>query len=333
MSETVLNATTGRATGSSSARRLRSEGRVPGVVYGLGMDPLSISVDRRELRAAVSGSAGLNTILDLTIDGEMYPSIIKDVQRHPVRLNIEHLDFIQVDLNAQIIVNVPIRLTGTAKEVNDNSGLIDQIMSDLEVSTTPRNIPDEIVVDVSDMDMDSTITVADLTLPAGVVATADPESAVVTVSIMRTPVLDEEAAEAEAAAAEAAEGEARRGWRRRRRRRRRRRASEPTERTARSDARCASDRAVFGPVSADGAVRPRGQRCTVRLARRRARESGREVRRTPATTSARTRSVSSPNAATSTSRAGATTRCWPRRAFPAPAEPTSAPRWRSPSPT
>ena len=120
--------------------------------------------------------------------GEMYPSIIKDAQRHPVRLNIEHLDFIQVDLNAQIIVNVPINLTGEAKEVNDNNGLIDQIMTEVEVSTTPRNIPDEIIFDVSEMDMDSTITVADLAIPAGVTATSDPESArVITVSIMRTP--------------------------------------------------------------------------------------------------------------------------------------------------
>lgn len=207
MSETILNATTGRATGSSATRRLRAQEQIPAVVYGLGMDPLSVSVDRRELRQAVSGAAGLNTILDLTIDGTMYPSIIKEVQRHPVRLNITHLDFIQVDLNAEIVVSVPINLTGDAAEVNNNNGLVDQIMTELEVSTTPRNIPDEVVFDVSDMDMDSTITVADLTLPSGVTATAVPDAAVVTVSIMRTPVLDEEAAEAEAAAAEAAEGE------------------------------------------------------------------------------------------------------------------------------
>ena len=90
MTETILNATTGRGTGSASARRLRSNGQIPAVIYGQGMEPLSIAIDRRELRAAVSGSAGLNTILDVTIDGEMYPSIIKDVQRHPVRMNIEH---------------------------------------------------------------------------------------------------------------------------------------------------------------------------------------------------------------------------------------------------
>ncbi len=207
MTETILHAETGRATGSSSARRLRREGRIPGVVYGLGMEPTSLSVDRRELRIAVSGSAGLNTILDLTVDGNVYPSIIKDVQRHPVRLNIEHLDFIQVDLNAEIVVTVPVHIQGESKEVNDNNGLIDQIMTEVEISTTPRNIPDEIIVDVTEMTMDSTITVADLSVPAGVALTTDPESAVVTVSIMRTPVLDEEAAAAEAAAAEGEEGE------------------------------------------------------------------------------------------------------------------------------
>ncbi len=206
MSETILNATTGRELGSSATRRLRTEDKIPAVVYGMGMDPLSVAVDRRELRVALSGSAGLNTILDLTIDGTMYPSIIKEVQRHPVRLNITHLDFIQVDLNAQIVVSVPITLTGESSEVNNNNGLIDQILTELEVSTTPRNIPDEIVFDVSEMDMDSTITVADLSVPAGVTATTDPEAAVVTVSIMRTPVLDEEAAEAEAAAEAAEEG-------------------------------------------------------------------------------------------------------------------------------
>ena len=207
MSETILNATTGRELGSSATRRLRAQEQIPAVVYGLGMDPLSVSVDRRELRQAVSGGSGLNTILDLTIDGTMYPSIIKDVQRHPVRLNITHLDFIQVDLNAEIVVSIPIQLTGESDEVNNNNGLIDQIMTELEVSTTPRNIPEEVIVDVSSMDMDSTIHVEDLDLPAGVTATADPERTVVAVSIMRTPVLDEEAAEAEAAALEAAEGE------------------------------------------------------------------------------------------------------------------------------
>lgn len=203
MSETVLLAESGRTTGSAPARRLRAEDRIPGVVYGHGMDPVSISVARRDLRQALSGAAGMNTILDLTVDGEVYPSLVKDIQRHPVRRNVQHIDFIQVNLNEEVTVAVPVRLEGEAKAVESEGGLVDLTMNELEVITTPRNIPDEVVVDISAMDMDSTIRIADIALPAGVVAAADPEFPVVTVLTMRTPVLDaEEAAAEEAAAAE-----------------------------------------------------------------------------------------------------------------------------------
>jgi large subunit ribosomal protein L25 len=207
MSETVLLAESGRTTGSASARRLRTEDRIPGVVYGHGMDPLSVSVVRRDLRIALSGAAGLNTILDLTVDGEVYPTLVKDIQRHPVKRNVQHIDFIQVNLNEEVTVAVPVRLVGEAKDVEAEGGLVDLTMNELEVVTTPRNIPDEIVIDVSDMDMDSTIRVSDIPLPAGVTAAADPEFPVVTILTMRTPVLDAEEAAAEAAAAEGEEGD------------------------------------------------------------------------------------------------------------------------------
>ena len=210
MSETVLTAEIGRRAGSSDARRLRADGKIPAVVYGHGMDPLSVSVDRRELRQALSGAAGMNTILDLTVDGTVYPSLIKDIQRHPVKRSVQHIDFIQVNLNEEIVVSIPITLEGEAKDVSANGGLVDLTMQELEVRTTPRNIPDGITIDVSDMDMDSVIRVEDLPLPSGVTAEADPDAPVVTVLTMRTPVLDaeEEAlAEAAAEAAEGAEGE------------------------------------------------------------------------------------------------------------------------------
>jgi large subunit ribosomal protein L25 len=204
MSETVLIAEAGRTTGSSESRRLRTADRIPGVVYGHGMDPLSVSVARRDLRVALSGAAGMNTILDLAVGGEVYPTLVKAIQRHPVKRNVQHIDFIQVDLNEEVTVNVPVRLEGEAKAVETGGGLVDVTMNVIEVKTTPRNIPDEIVVDISAMDMDTTIRVSDIVLPAGVTATADPEYPVVTVLTMRTPVLD---AEAEAAAAAAAEAE------------------------------------------------------------------------------------------------------------------------------
>ena len=202
MSDTVLVAETGRATGSANSRRLRADDSIPAVVYGQGMAPLSIAVARRDLRAALSGTAGLNTILDLTIDGTVYPAIVKDMQRHPVRRTVQHVDFIQINLDENIIVSVPVRLVGEAKDVINNNGLVDAAMDTIEVSTTPRTIPDEIVIDVSEMTMETTITLGEVELPAGVTAIADPEYAVVTVLTMRTPVLDEEEA-----AAEAAEGE------------------------------------------------------------------------------------------------------------------------------
>jgi large subunit ribosomal protein L25 len=206
MSDTVLTATSGRATGSANARRQLATDSIPAVVYGMGMDPISISVPRRELRKALSGSAGMNTILDLHVDGDLYPAIVKDMQRDPVRRTVRHVDFIQIDLTAEITVSVPVRLEGHAKAVSDEGGLVDLNRNELEISTTPRSIPDEIVVDVSDMDMDSTITIGDLDLPAGVQATGEADWAVVTVLTMRTPVLDEEDAAAEAAEGDAAEG-------------------------------------------------------------------------------------------------------------------------------
>ena len=116
---TVLVAETGRATGSANSRRLRREDHIPGVVYGHGMDPISISVVRRDLRLALSGPAGVNTVIDLTVDGKVYPAIVKDLQRHPVRRNVSHIDFIQVDLNEEITIAIPLRLEGEAKAVID----------------------------------------------------------------------------------------------------------------------------------------------------------------------------------------------------------------------
>ena len=214
MSETILNAETGRRTGSSDSRRLRAEDRIPAVVYGHGMDPISISVKRRELRAALSGAAAMNTILDLTVDGKVYPSLIKDIQRHPVKRNVQHIDFIQVNLNEEITVSVPFILEGEAKDVLANNGLVDLAMQELQVRTTPRQIPDSIVIDVTDFTLDTVIRIEDLTLPAGVEAIGEPDAPVVTVLIMRG-VEEEEAEGAEGEAAEgdeaAAEGDAEAG--------------------------------------------------------------------------------------------------------------------------
>lgn len=208
MASTVLVASTGRETGSSASRRLRAAEQVPGVLYGHGMDPVSVSVVRRDLRQALSGAAGVNTVLDLTVDGKVYAAIVKEVQRHPVRRNVAHVDFIQVNLDEEITVAVPVRLEGEAQQVQQGGGLVDPAVDTIEVVTTPRSIPDEFVIDVSDMDMDTVIRLEDIPMPAGVTATGDPESAVVTVLTMRAEVAEIEAADAEAAEEQAEEAEA-----------------------------------------------------------------------------------------------------------------------------
>lgn len=209
MPSTVLIANTGRQSGSSASRRLRADDKIPAVVYGHGMSPVSVSVDRRELRVAVSGTAGMNTVLDLTVmDGDdttVYPAIIKDLQRHPVRRNVTHIDFIQVNLDEEITVAVPVHLRGEAVKVNQGGGLVDASVDTIDVHTTPRSIPDEFVIDISAMDMDSVIRLQDIVMPAGVTAVGDPESPVVTVLTMRAEVAELEAADAEVAEEQAEE--------------------------------------------------------------------------------------------------------------------------------
>lgn len=199
MSDTVLVAETGRATGSAEFRRLRTQDLIPAVLYGQGMEPLSLTVARRDLRQALSGAAGSNTVLDLTVDGNVYPAIVKEIQRHPIRRTVLHVDFLQLNLSEEITVSVPIRLEGEATAVTSNNGLVDPAVDSIELTTTPRNIPDEIVIDISDLTLDSVIRLADLTLPAGVAAAGDPDTLIVTVSVMR--------AEAAATGDEEAEGD------------------------------------------------------------------------------------------------------------------------------
>jgi large subunit ribosomal protein L25 len=205
MSKITLTAETGRAKGSAASNRLRREEKIPGVVYGHGMDPVSVAVDRRELRHALSTAAGMNAVVHLTIDGKTQPTVVKEVQRHPVKRNVTHIDFIVVRMDEAITVDVPIELEGEAKAVLSESGLVDHQLQSLAVNTTPANIPNAITVDVSGMEIGDVIRVADLPLPAGASTDVDPDTPVVVASSTAAAAAEEaEAEEGE----EAGEGEA-----------------------------------------------------------------------------------------------------------------------------
>lgn len=200
----ILSAETGRPTGSPASRRLRAADRIPGVLYGLGMQPVSLTVARRDLRVAISGPAGANTILTLNIDGASYNAVIKELQRHPVRRNVSHIDFIQINLSEEITMSVPVHLTGTAKAVVSAGGLVDPSVDTIEVRTTPANIPNEILIDITDMTPETVIHLSDIVLPQGVVATGDPEMTIVTVLMSRGAAAATDAAAEEGAAEETA---------------------------------------------------------------------------------------------------------------------------------
>ena len=180
MSQTTLVASTGRETGSPASRRLRATDQIPGVLYGQGMTPLSVAVARRDLRVALSGPAGFNTVLQLQVDGKIYPAVIKDVQRHPVKRNVSHIDFLQVNMSETITVSVPLHITGEAKAVLADGGLVDPSVDNIEVECTPGNMPNEFTVDISAMVPGDVIRLSSLTMPAGVVALGDPDMAIVT---------------------------------------------------------------------------------------------------------------------------------------------------------
>jgi large subunit ribosomal protein L25 len=203
MSNTKLVATTGRPTGSAASRRLRAEGHIPAVVYGQGMTPISVTVERRELRLALSGPAGVNTVLSLEVDGRSYPAVVKELQRHPIKRTVSHIDFLQVNMNEEITVSIPVRLDGEAKAVVSEGGLVDAAVDSIEVSCTPGNMPDEFVIDITEMQPGDVIRLADVPMPAKVTATGDPDMPVVTT--MMTAAGEAAADAAEAAAGDAAE--------------------------------------------------------------------------------------------------------------------------------
>ena len=206
MSNTAtLSAESGRALGSAASRRLRAADRIPAVLYGHGMEPISLSVARRDLRVALSGPAGQNTILSLNIGGTSYNAIVKEMQRHPVRRTVAHIDFVQINLSEEITMQVPVHLVGTAKAVVSAGGLVDPAVDTIEVRTTPANVPNEISIDISDLTPDSVIRLGDIAMPAGVSAIGDPEMPVVTVLMSRAATeAAKDAADGAAAAPEAA---------------------------------------------------------------------------------------------------------------------------------
>ncbi len=211
---TQLDVQTRTPDGSRAARRLRRTGKVPGVVYGGGQDPLAFEVDARELRLVL---AHAGAVIDLCIDGaSSIPVVLKELIRHPVTGETTHIDLLRVRLDKPISATVVIELEGTedAPGVREG-GVLEQVNREIDIEALPTDIPDAIRHDVSEMVIGDTITVEALRAPSGVTILSDPEAVIATLTPPRLQVEVEEEIEEEtelvaegatAEEAEAAEG-------------------------------------------------------------------------------------------------------------------------------
>ncbi|QBI21110.1 50S ribosomal protein L25 [Egibacter rhizosphaerae] len=182
MSKQVPLAARPRAgSGSSEARALRRDGRVPAIAYGREMDATPLSVDSNELYHALNTAAGENAILRLEWEGEQQLTLAREIQRHPVKRHYQHVDFVAVTRGVKVSADIPIRVEGEAPGT-DEGGVLEQPLYSLPVEVLPLEMPDEFVVDVSELGVGDTLRVADVPVPEGVDVTEDPESPVVTIS-------------------------------------------------------------------------------------------------------------------------------------------------------
>jgi large subunit ribosomal protein L25 len=205
MPDIVLAATPRAERGSRPAGRLRRAGLVPAVVYGLGSDPLTVSVPARELAHILAGESGANTLINLRVDGDAMLTLARQIQRHPTRGDLVHVDFVRIRRDVAVSADVPLHLVGEPTGVRDG-GLLEQLVFTITVEAMPGNIPVALELDVSALAIGDQRHGADVVLPSGVTSHLDPELVVAQVAAPRVAV--EEGAEAELAEGEVGEGAA-----------------------------------------------------------------------------------------------------------------------------
>jgi large subunit ribosomal protein L25 len=186
VADTHLEVEAREAVGKGVARKLRAAGKIPAVLYGGGRPAVPLALDPVLLQKLLHGSElGMNTLIDLKVTGHAELDgktvMVRELQRDPVRGSFMHADLYEVDLAQRIDVEVPIHLTGKAKGVEMDGGVLDQALRELEVKCLPRAIPDEIVLDVSVLEIGDSLHVRDIPLPEGVELVSDGDLSVVSV--------------------------------------------------------------------------------------------------------------------------------------------------------
>jgi large subunit ribosomal protein L25 len=183
MQQETLHATKRVTSGSRASNRLRRDGRIPGVVYGSAIDPQPVHVASRDLYAVLHTEAGLNAIIELDVEGSPILTVAREVQRHPVRGDISHLDFIEVRMDTEIHAEVAVEYLGVPVGVRDDGGIVETLEASVMISALPGQIPSSIQVEIGELGVGDTLKVADLPAVEGVTYLADGEHPLMTVVI------------------------------------------------------------------------------------------------------------------------------------------------------
>ncbi len=195
MATITLGASPRTDVGTGVARKLRQAGKVPAVIYGHGREPQSLAVDTREVERLLSGISAASTVIELSFDGRTTRTLIREIQRHPVKRNIIHLDFQELVAGEKVTVSVPLRFTGVADGVRNGGGILEETMHQVHLRLDPSSIPDHIDVDVTNLTIGHSIHIRELSVPEGVTVLDDANATVCVCTapkaVVETPVSTE----------------------------------------------------------------------------------------------------------------------------------------------
>ena len=165
MANATLKASRRDQSGKGAARKLRGTGRIPAVLYGHGDRTESLSLDAHELELLLNHISSGSTLISLDIDGRRTDVLIRELQKHPFKPEVQHVDFLQVHGDETLTLSVPVRLTGTPTGVRDDGGVLDQVLYELEIECLPRHIPESLDIDISNLGVGEQLRVHDVSMP------------------------------------------------------------------------------------------------------------------------------------------------------------------------
>jgi len=190
MTTTAISAELRTERGKGAARQLRMQGRIPAVVYGRGREPTSLSISLTEFERNMIGSSSA-TIVDLSVDGKTFQTLVREVQKHPFRPGVLHVDFLEIQKGVKVTVSVPIHLEGVPEGVRTAGGVLDQSLREIEIEVLPKDIPSSIDLDVTELVVGQSLHVSDLEIAHATIL-SDERS---TVCSVVPPRVEEEEAE------------------------------------------------------------------------------------------------------------------------------------------